>query len=373
MAEITIGSRIKKSPYFAATVAAGVTHFTIYNRTYMPTSYGDPMGEYHRLKTGVSMWDVGAERQVEVVGSDARAFCDRVSARDLSALKPGRARYAPICNHDGILINDPIALCLDDERWWLSIADGDLLQHCQAIAGSEGFDVEVFEPDVSPLAIQGPKAVDVVRDLLGSELVDSLGFFHHRAVDLDGIPLVICRSGWSRQGGYELFLTDGTKGQALWDLVAAAGEPYGIAPGTPHHMERIENGLLSYGSDTDDDTDPFEAGLGQWCDLDRPFVGRDAIVARRAEPENRRTLVNVYVDVVDRSELWTADQPYPASIDGRPAGVLRTTVWSPKLDRFIGLALVPVADAAPGTHIDVDAPGIVTGMTVTDVPFGVSL
>lgn len=373
MAEITIGPRIRKSPFYASTIAAGVTHFTIYNRMYMPTSYGDPMAEYHRLMNGVSMWDVGAERQVEVVGPDARAFVDRVSARDVLPLKPGRARYAPICNHDGILINDPIALCLTDDRWWLSIADGDLLQHCQAVAGSEGFDVEVFEPDVSPLAVQGPKAVDVARDLFGAEVVDGLGFFHHREVEVDDIPMVICRSGWSRQGGYELFLTDGTKGAALWDLVAGAGEPYGIAPGTPHHMERIENGLLSYGSDTDDDTDPVEAGLGQWCDLDRPFIGRDAIVARHEEPADRRRLVNVDVDVVDRTELWTADQPYPARADGEPVGELRTTVWSPKLERFIGLALLPVAHAEPGTHLAVDAPGIVTAMTVTDVPFGVSL
>ena len=220
MPEITIGSRIKKSPYFAATIAAGATHFTIYNRMYMPTSYGDPLGEYDRLKAGVSMWDVGAERQVEIVGPDARAFCNRISARDLSTLAPGRARYAPICNHDGILINDPIVLCLSEDRWWVSIADGDLLQHCQAIAGSEGFDVEAFEPDVSPLAVQGPKATAVARDLFGDDLVEGLGFFHHREVELAGIPMVICKSGWSRQGGYELFLTDGTMGQALWDPVS---------------------------------------------------------------------------------------------------------------------------------------------------------
>ena len=373
MPEMTIGSRIKKSPYFAATIAAGATHFTIYNRMYMPTSYGDPLGEYDRLKTGVSMWDVGAERQVEIVGPDARAFCNRISARDLSTLAPGRARYAPICNHDGILINDPIVLCLSEDRWWISIADGDLLQHCQAIAGSEGFDVEAFEPDVSPLAVQGPKATAVARDLFGDDLVEGLGFFHHHEVELAGIPMVICKSGWSRQGGYELFLTDGTMGQALWDLVAAAGEPYGIAPGTPHHMERIENGLLSYGSDTDDDTDPLEAGLGQWCDMDRPFIGRDAIAARHEEPEHRRHLVNVYVDTVDQTQLWTADQPYPASVDGHAAGDLRTAVWSPKLDRFIGLALLGAAHVEPGTRLDVDAPGLVTAMTVTDVPFGVSL
>lgn len=375
MAEITIGSRIAKSPFYAATVAAGATGYTIYNRMYMPTSFGDPLGEYDRLKTGVSMWDVGAERQVEIVGPDARAFTDRLSARDLSTLKPGRARYTPICNHAGVLINDPIALCLSDDRWWLSIADSDVLLHCQAVAGSEGFDVDVFEPDVSPLAIQGPKAVDVCRDLFGADLIDGLGFFHHRPVELDGIPMVICRSGWSRQGGFELFLTDGSRGQDLWDRVAAAGAPYGIAPGTPHHMERIENGLLSYRADTDDDTDPIEAGLGQWCDLERDFVGRDALVARHDDAGARRRLVNVVVDRGDLGDdpLWTADQPHAASVGGAAAGELRVAVWSPKLACHVGLALVPVEHAEPGTRLDVDGLGDLVSMTVTDVPFGVSL
>jgi len=374
MPEITIGSRIAKSPFHAAVTAAGVTQYSIYNRMYMPTSFGDPLGEYDRLKTGVSMWDVGAERQVEIIGPDARACVDHLSARDLSTLRPGRARYTPLCNHQGILINDPIALCLDDDRWWLSIADSDVLLHCQAVAACEGFDVRVFEPDVSPLAVQGPLADDVCRDLFGPELIDGLGFFHHVAAELDGIPMVICRSGWSRQGGFEFFLTDGSKGDALWDRVAAAGAPYGIAPGTPHLMERIENGLLSYRSDTDDDTDPIEAGLGRWCDLDRDFVGRDALVARHhgGAAAHRRRLVNVTVERDGRDPLWASDQPFAATVDGRPAGELRVAAWSPKLAGYVGLALVGVTHAEPGTVLAVEAADV-HSMTITAVAFGASL
>ena len=254
MAQITIGSRIRRSPFHAAAAAAGATHYTIYNRMYMPTSYGDPLGEYERLMTGVSIWDVGAERQVEIEGPDARAFADYVSCRDLSTLKVGRGRYTPMANYDGILINDPIAMPIREDLWWLSIADSDVALFCQGVAGAKGFDVTVREPDVSPLAIQGPKAEDLVRDLLG-DIVDEIGFFQFREVELQGIPMVVMRSGWSRQGGFELFLTDGSRGQELWDLAFAAGAAYGVAPGTPHQMERIENGLLSYRSDTDDDTD----------------------------------------------------------------------------------------------------------------------
>jgi len=369
MAQITIGSRIKKSPFHAAAAAAGATHYTIYNRMYMPTSYGDTLGEYERLMTGVSIWDVGAERQVEIEGPDARAFADYVSCRNLSTLKVGRGRYTPMANYDGILINDPIAMPIREDLWWLSIADSDVALFCQGVAGAKGFDVTVREPDVSPLAIQGPKAEDLVRDLLG-DIVDEIGFFQFREVELQGIPMVVMRSGWSRQGGFELFLTDGSRGQELWDLAFATGEAYGVAPGTPHQMERIENGLLSYRSDTDDDTDPVEAGLGKWCNMDAgDFVGKAAIIARHEDPDARKLLVNVHID----GDMPASENPWPATVAGQPAGELRVGVWSPKLERNIGLALVPVGHAAPGTTLDVDAEGVALTMTVTDIPFGDSL
>ena len=369
MAQITIGSRIKKSPYYDGTVAAGATHYTIYNRMYMPTSYGDALGEYERLMTGVSIWDVGAERQVEIEGPDARAFTDYVSCRDLSTLKVGRGRYTPMANYDGVLINDPIAMPVREDLWWLSIADSDVVLFCQGVAGAKGFDVTVREPDVSPLAIQGPKAQDLCRDLFG-DVVDEIGFFQFRELELQGIPMVVMRSGWSRQGGFELFLTDGSRGQELWDLAFAAGEKYGVAPGTPHQMERIENGLLSYRSDTDDDTDPVEAGLGKWCNMDgADFVGKDAIIARHENHTARKLLVNVYVD----GDMPASENPWAASCNGESAGELRAATWSPKLDRNIGLALVPVQYASAGTTLDVDADGVPLTMTITDVPFGDSL
>ncbi len=371
MPNVTIGSRIRKSPYYDATVKAGATGFTIYNRMYMPMSYGDPMGEYERLTTGVSCWDVAAERQVEITGPDAGALTQYVSARNLAGLLPGRARYAPMCDFDGCLINDPIALCLTENRWWLSIADNDMVLWVKAIAGAENFDVDVFEPDVSPLAVQGPKADSVCRDLFGADIIDSLGFFHHREHDLDGIPMVICRSGWSRQGGFELFLTDESAGLELWDRVMAAGEPYGIGPGSPHQMERIESGLLSFGSDTDADTDPFEAGLGGFVDLhaDHDFIGKGALRARQADPSQRRRLVNVTID----GDMPVSEHPWPAVLDNQAVGQVRTATWSPKLGQNIGLALVALDSSTPGTVFVVDADGIDLKATVDTVPFGVSL
>ncbi len=371
MATISIGSRIHKSPFYEATVEAGVASFTIYNRMYMPTSYGDPIGEYERLKTGVSCWDVAAERQVEIAGPDATVLADYVSARRLHDLEPGRARYAPMCDFRGCLINDPIALRLGPDRWWLSLADSGMEFWVHAIAGARGLDAQVFEPDVSPLAVQGPLAADVCRDLFGPEVIDPLGFFHHREVELDGIPMVICRSGWSRQGGFELFLTDGSRGIELWDRVMAAGAPYGIAPGAPHPMERIENGLLSYRSDTDDDTDPIEAGPGRYLDLDpdHDFLGNDALPARPPDPTTRRLLVNIDIE----GPMPVPEHPWPASRAGTTIGEVRTATWSPQQERNIGLALVQTGHAEPGTVLDIDAAGTDLTATISAVAFGDSL
>lgn len=368
MPEIAVGSRVRKSPFWESTIAAGASQFTVYNHMYMPTSYGDPEAEYRRLTEAVAIWDVSAERQVEIVGPDARALTQRLCARDIMSCRPGRARYAPMCDHQGRLINDPVALCLDDDRFWLSIADSDVLLWAKAVAGERGDDVRVFEPDVSPLAIQGPLAADLAGDLFGHEMVDSMGMFHHRFAEIDGIPLVLCRSGWSKQGGFELFLTDGSRGGELWSKVVDAGEKYGIGPGSPNHQERVESGLLSFGSDTDADTDPVEAGLGAFVSLDmeHDFIGKAALQARIADGVARRVVVNVAFD----SEVPRCENPWDAFIDGVPAGRVHNAVWSPKLSRAIGLALVPAVMTRPGNRLCVATPEGPCMATISEAPFG---
>lgn len=371
MPDIALGSRVRKSPYYDSTVAAGVQSFTIYNHMYMPIGYGNPAAEYQRLTEGVALWDVAGERQVEVSGPDAFALANAVSARDLTGMAIGRARYAPLCDHDGRLINDPVILRVGEDRFWFSLADSDILHWVRAIAAERSFDANVFEPDVSPLAIQGPKALDVARDLFGADVVDSLGFFHHRSVELDSIPMVICRSGWSKQGGVELFLTNGSRGNQLWDRVMAAGEPYGIGPGGPNQQERIESGLLSYGTDHDGDTDPVEAGLGQYVSLDgiHDFVGRTGLEARLMRTV-RRNVVNVRL-ARDVTDVIGSENPWPAFIDDEPVGQVRTAVWSTKFETWLGLAQLATPHDAAGTTFEVTLPsGESCQATVHDEPFG---
>ncbi len=306
---------------------------------YMPGSFGDPDEEYRALVERVSLWDVAAERQVEVVGPDAFALCQYVSARDLRGMKVGRVRYAPMCDHDGILINDPMVLKLAEDRFWISIADSDVLLWCQAVAAERGMDCRVFEPDVSPLGVQGPRADDTMADLLG-DWVRDLPFFAFEEVVHDGIPFVLCRSGWSGQGGYELFLQDGSKGIELWDAVWLAGEQYGIHPGGPTLNERIESDLFSYRADCGAGASPLEVGLEKFLSLDRDddFIGKEALLAERERGPARR-LVKALLSG-DRFPA-TSESPWPATgPDGQPCGEVRVAVWSPKHHSNLCLALV---------------------------------
>ncbi len=372
MLELMLGSRVRKSPFFEATRAAGATIFTVYNHMYLPISYGDLSKEYRCLTERVALWDVGAQRQIEIVGADAAWMANYVSVRDLTGLRVGRARYAPICDHDGFLINDPVVLRLSEGRFWFSIADSDLGLWLAAVAAERGLDVTVFEPDVSPLAIQGPLAEALAVDLFGPQLVNSLKFFEHSPVSLDGIDLVLCRSGWSKQGGFELFLTDGSKGVELWNKVMAAGDRFGIEPGAPNAAERIESGLLSFGSDHDRATDPFEAGLGAYVDLgvDYDFIGKSAL-RQRFERGVQRRLVNVsFEDSPAVKPLLPLEHPCSVFTEERLVGELCSTAWSPRLQRGIGIALVAVAVALPGERLLTEVNGSRFPLRVAEEPFG---
>ena len=335
---ITPSSRLRPSPFYEATLAEGVTAFTTYNHMLMPTSFGHPEEEYWRIINGVSLWDVAVERQVQLEGPDAARLAQILCPRDLSKCKVGQGKYVPLCNHDGILINDPILLKLAEDRFWLSIADSNIWFWARAIAAERGLNVKVSEPDVSPLAIQGPKAEDLVASLFG-DWVRELKYFWFRQTALQGIPMVLARSGWSKQGGFELYLMDGTKGTALWNIVREAGKPWGIGPGAPNACERIESGLLSYGGDSDSSTNPFEVRLGKYIDLLVPddVVGIQAL--RRIHAEGpRRQQMGVLLDGDHPTELgfhWHAIHQ-----NGVRIGDLTNCVWSKRLKHNIGFGLV---------------------------------
>ncbi len=366
---IGIAPNIRKSPYFDATVEDGVRAFSVYNHMYLPAHFGNPEAEYERLVGGVAMWDVAAQRQVEICGPDAEALVAYLCARDVYRTRVGQGRYVPICNHDGQLLNDPVLLKLSAEQFWLSIADSDIELWARAVAAERGYDVEIGEPDVSPLAIQGPRAEAVVGELFG-DWIGQLGYFGFRETDLDGIPLVLARSGWSKQGGFELYLRDAARGGELWRRVRQAGDVHGIGPGAPNDIERIESGLLSWGADCRlqvNPANPFELGLDAFVDLDdeQDFVGKQALLSIHAIGPARRR-VGFFIDGETVSGNAAA---LDLLLDGRRVGSLHEMAHSPRLQRNIGLGLldITVEDDEAGLQVVVD--GKPRGLELCSLPF----
>jgi aminomethyltransferase len=336
-------ARLRPSPYFDATLKAGVTRFTTYNHMMLPTSFGDREAEYWRLINGVSQWDVAVERQVQPKGPDAGRLAQILSPRDLSQQKDGQGKYVPLCNQQGILINDPICLKLADDLYWLSIADSNIWFWAGAIAAERGLRVEVSEPDVSPMAIQGPKAGDVVAHVCG-DWVRDLKYFWFRETEVQGIPVVVQRSGWSKQGGFEIYLRDGPRGAKLWNIFREAGQPWGIGPGGPNWCERVESGLISYGGDTDCTTNPYEVRMGKYVDLEVPDDTIGIAALRRIAAEGpRRQLPGIVLDAGNPANpgfLWN-----PIYKDGRRVGDLTNCIFSYRLKKNIGSALIAAACA----------------------------
>ena len=363
---ISPSARLRPSPFFEATRDDGVTAFTTYNHMLMPTSFGHPEAEYWRLINGASMWDVACERQVELRGPDAGRLAQILAPRDLSKAKVGQGKYVPLCNHAGTLINDPILLKLADDRYWLSIADSNIWFWARAIAAERRLAVEVSEPDVSPLAIQGPKAENVVAELFG-DWVRELKYFWFRETTLDGIPVAVARSGWSKQGGYEIYLMAGSQGTRLWNLVKEAGMSRDIGPGAPNFCERVESGLLSYGGDTDDRTNPYEVRLGKYVDLDvaDEVIGIQALRRLHASGVKRHQL-GVMLEGEEPTGLgflW-----HTIYRDGQKVGDLTNCVWSYRLKKNIGFALIDVSVSA-GDEVEVLKDGKPVRGVVHELPF----
>ena len=364
---ISIGPRLGKSPFFDATLAAGATAFTVYNHMLMPASYGDPEAEYWRLIRGVSLWDVAAQRQVEIRGRDAARLTQYLTPRSLARCPVGQGLYTPLCDHAGRLINDPVMLKLEEDRYWLSLADRDILLWVRAVRSEGGFDSEVFEPEASPLAIQGPLAEDATAALAG-DWVRQLKLFAFKASEIDGIPCVIQRSGWSRQGGFEIYLTDGSAGGRLWQLAMEAGKPWDIGPGYPHLTERIEGALLSQTADVDDCANPLEMRLDRFLDLDQEadFIGKKALqeIARRG-PE--RLLCGLFIE---GDRLPPNQEAWPVTEGDRLIGAATGAAFSLRLKRNIALAVIDSAIADKiGAEVEVATPRGGRRARVAPLPF----
>jgi aminomethyltransferase len=359
-------ARLRPSPFFESVVAEGITTATIYNQMILPASFGDPEAEYWRIIEGVSQWDVGVERQVQLKGPDAGKLAQILSPRDISNCKVGQGKYIPLCNHKGMLINDPIMLKLEEDLYWFSIADSDIWFWAKAISAERKLDVDISEPDVSPMALQGPKAEDLVADIFG-DWVRDIKYFWFKETELQGIPVAVQRSGWSKQGGFEIYLRDGTRGTELWNIFKEAGQPYGIGPGGPTTAERTESGLVSIGGDTDEKTNPYEVRLGKYLNLDVPddVIGIDALRKINKDGPTRHQL-GLILDGKDPKPLgfhWEE-----IHVNGNKVGHMTNCVWSPRMKTNIGFALISV-NCEAGQEVEVVRDTGTVGAKLVELPF----
>ena len=345
------GTQIRKSPYFDSTVKWGATGFSVYNHMYIPRDFGSPEQNFWNLIEKAILCDVAVERQVEITGPDAYKFTQLLTPRNLSKLSIGQCKYVLITNNDGGILNDPVLLRLAENHFWLSLADSDVLLWAQGVAINSGLKVQISEPDVSPLQLQGPTSGEIMIKLFGESIKD-LKYYWLKEYDLDGIPLIISRTGWSSELGYEIYLRDGSKGNELYERIMEAGKNYGLKPGHTSSIRRIEGGMLSYHADADINTNPFELGLDRLVDLDSDidFVGKDALKKIKQEGIKRKQ-VGLELDCEPlkgpNTNFW------PIYKDSKKIGKVTSAVYSPRLKKNIALAMVEIDNSDVGNNLKI--------------------
>jgi len=365
---LNMSRRIRRTPYTDRVEAAGVRGFSVVNHMLLPKAFRPSVEQdYWHLREHVQIWDVSCQRQVQIQGPDAARLVQWMTPRNIGKARVGQCMYVPIVDADAGLINDPVLLKLAEDRFWLSIADSDLLLFAKGLAIGAGMDVRVTEPDVSPLAVQGPRAEELLASLFG-EQVRAIGFFRFGWVDFQGTRQLIARSGYSRQGGFEIYLDDSALGSALWDAVWQAGEAFNIAPGCPNLIERIEGGLFSYGNEMTRENNPLEIGLGKYCTLDGSidYIGREALqrIARAGAQREIRGIV------FDGGACPPCGKPWPVMAGDTQIGQITSAAWSPRLKRNVGLSLIERGYQRAGQSVTVhSSEGTARPGEVSDLPF----
>jgi len=372
--EVLLYTRIRKSPYFYASRRQGVQRYSFYNHMYHPRHYGDPVEEYWQLLNGVTLWDVGVERQVEITGPDAFTLANMLVPRDLNKCAVGQCKYVFITAPDGGIINDPVLLRLAEHHFWLSVADSDVLLWVMGVAYNSGLDVTIGEPDVGPVQIQGPKSTEVLVDLFGDSVLD-VGYYHLREYELEGIDVVVSRTGYTSEVGFEIYCKGASRNaEKLWESVLEAGKPHGLAVIGPCHIRRIEGGILAYGADMWLDTNPYEVEMGyEWMvDLDQEadFVGKQALQQIK-QAGIRRKLVGVEIGGKKLGSYidGTMIDFFPISANDERIGKVTSACYSPRLEKNIGYAMVPIEFAELGTEVAVETPDERTSAIVVRKPF----
>ena len=361
------GTQIRKSPFFDATVRWGAQGFSTYNHMYIPRDFGNPEENFWNLINHAILCDVAVERQVQIKGPDASKFVQMMSPRDLSEMKVGQCKYIILVNQNGGILNDPVLLKIADDCYWFSLADSDILFWAQGLAANSNYDVEITEPDVSPLQLQGPKSRDIMIKLFGDSIND-LKYFWFKPFNLGDINLIISRTGWSSELGYEIFLLNSNQGDDLYELLMSTGKEFGLKPGHTSTIRRIEGAMLSYHADMDINTNPFELGLDKYIDInnDFNFIGKTALKKIIETGINRKQ-----VGLVINSDPLKGPNTrfWDIKIDGLNIGKITSAVYSPRLKQNIALGLIAVDHAKIGNEVFIDQGSYTSSAIIIEKPF----
>ncbi len=361
------GTQIRKSPFFDATIRWGAKGFSTYNHMYIPRDFGDPEENFWNLINDAILCDVAVERQVQIKGPDAGKFVQMMTPRDLSKMSVGQCKYVILTNQYGGILNDPVLLKISDDCYWYSLADSDVLFWAQGLAANTKFDVDICEPDVSPLQLQGPKSREIMINLFGENISD-LKYYWFKPFKLNGIDLIVSRTGWSSELGYEIFLLNSKDGDNLYQTIMESGQHLGLKPGHTSTIRRIEGAMLSYHADMDINTNPFELGLEKFIDIDKDFdfIGKEALLEIKKEGIKRK-LVGVEIDGEPISgpntTFWKIEDNNIA------VGKVTSAVYSPRLEKNIALAMIEKTQTVIGTELKIISENNIMNARIVEKPF----
>ena len=364
--DIAKSKRLRSTPYTSRIENQGVTAYSVFNHMLLPASFGSIKDSYNHLKEHVQVWDVAGERQVEISGKDSAKLVQLMTCRDLSKSKVGRCYYCPIIDDKAGLINDPVILKLGEERWWISIADSDVILFAKGLAIGKKLDVNIFEPNVDILAVQGPKSFKLMEKIFGTKITE-MKFFGFDYFEFDGAKHLIARSGWSKQGGYEIYVENTKSGLSLYDKLFEVGKEFDVKPGCPNLIERIESALLSYGNDMDNDDNPLECGLDKYVHLDAEvnFLGKDKLKELRKKGITRK-LMGV---INEAKEINVSKSINLFNDKNLKIGELRSGVYSPHFRKVIGIAMLDKPYCEVSQKIKISINDVVFEGKVCDLPF----
>ena len=363
----TFGTQIRKSPFFKSTLNDGCKGFSIYNHMYIPRSFGDPVKNYWNLVNEAILCDVSVERQVQIEGPDAAEFVQLLTPRNISNIEVGQCKYILIVSEEGGIINDPVLLRVSKDKFWLSIGDSDVLLWAKGVKINSKLNVSITEPDVSPLQLQGPKSLVIMKAIFG-DWVETIKYYRHKEYLFDGIPLVISRTGWSSEFGFEIFLQDSQYGDQLWEKIMGIGRPLGLHPGHTSTIRRIEGAMLSYVADMNINNNPFELGLDRLVDLDMEadFIGKSALINIK-----KNGIKNIFCGFeIDGPPLnEPSDEHIDISNNYNKIGFITSSVFSPRLNKNIGLGYLPVENSKIGYEAKVTIEALTRKLLVVEKPF----